>query len=147
MLKALSNRTPRVALGSLLVCVAVAGCGLGSSPDADPGEVAHRVEEALGETGTPPALQRCLVVSLEDHLTDANAEAALGDLSSNPEASDRSLNSVALRSRAVESRLVRRSKACRVSLVRHRRYSPAEVDRMYRVLGERGFGVPSLFAP
>lgn len=120
------------------------GCSSGSST-TDKDSLVRRVSAGLGEVGASTPLVRCLTKGLSDHLTEADAEAAYEDLSSDPEVSERALNQVSLVQNTVRERLVSRAQVCRRSLVAAGRYTQAELDRMLRRIGAGGYRNPGLF--
>jgi len=143
MLGSLGRILRRHLLLALLAVFAflISGC----EPAHDKGSLVHRVSDALVEVGASPSLTRCLSKYLGDHLTEADAEAAYEDLSSEPEVSEIALNRVSLLEKAVKERLLSRAHRCRSLLVSKGRYTPRGVDRMLRRVGDRGYRKPRLF--
>jgi hypothetical protein len=105
----------------------------------------RRVSDALVEVGASPTLMNCLTEDLGDHLTEADADAVYQDLSSEPEVSEVSLNRVSLDAKPVRRHLLSEAHRCRSLLVSQGRYTRAEVDRMLRRVGARGYREPRFF--
>ncbi len=117
----------------------------GCSPATDKDSLVRRVSAGLGEVGASSSLTRCLAKNLDEHLTEADAEAAYEDLASEPEVSENALNRVSLLVKAVKERLLTRAQRCRSLLVLRGRYTHEEIDRMLHEVGARGYRQPSLF--
>lgn len=116
----------------------------GCAPADDKSSLAHRASDALIEVGASPSLMRCLTYDLEDHLTEADAEVAYEDLSSEPEVSEIALNRSSLGQEPVKERLVSRVGRCRSLLVSKGLNTRGEVDRMLHRVGNRGYREPGL---
>jgi hypothetical protein len=98
-----------------------------------------RVERGLIESGASPRLAACLTKDLDDVLTEKDAEAAYADLSSNPDVSEPSLNSVSLLPRHVKARLKEQVGRCKSALVSSGVYTPTELDHMLKRVGMRAY--------
>lgn len=119
----------------------VGGCGRAD----DESSLIRRASDALIEVGASTSLMSCLTEDLDDHLTEADADVAYQDLASEPEVSEISLNRVSLDAKPVREHLLSRARRCRSSLVSEGRYTRAEVDRMLRRVGVRGYRDPRFF--
>jgi hypothetical protein len=134
----------RRAIVLCLACVGgllAAGCG----SDDDKSGLIQRASDGLIEVGAAPELMECLTQNLDERLTEADAEVAYADLSSDPEVSEKSLNRLSLAQRAVRESLVTRAAECRKRLIAHSGYTAGEVDRMLRHVGKSGYRRPALF--
>jgi hypothetical protein len=119
----------------------LSGCG----PADDKSSLVQRVSDALIEVGASPSLTGCLTEDLDDHLTEADAKVVYDDLASEPEVSEVALNRVSLLGPSVKKRLLSRVPRCRSLLISQGRFTRAEVDRMLRRVGDRGYRKPYLF--
>lgn len=99
-----------------------------------------RVGKGLIESGASPRLEACLTKGLDGVLTEKDAEAAYQDLSSEPDVSERSLDSVSLLPAHVKVRLKEQAVRCRSALVSSSGYTAMELDRMLRRVGMRAYG-------
>jgi hypothetical protein len=84
-------------------------------------------------------LEACLTKDLGDVLTEKDAEAAYEDLASEPEVSERSLNSVSLLSPHVKAALKQHVGRCKSLLVSSGAYTPAAIDGMLKRVGKRAY--------
>ncbi len=98
-----------------------------------------RVERGLIESGASPRLGACLTKGLDDALTERDAEAAYADLSSNPDVSEPSLNSVSLLPPHVKARLKAQVGQCKSALVSSGAYTATELDHMLKRVGTRAY--------
>jgi len=98
-----------------------------------------RVERGLIESGASPRLEACLTKDLDDVLTERDAEATYEDLSSSPNASERSLNSVSLLSPHVKASLEEQVGRCKSELVSSGAYTAVELDHMLERVGKRAY--------
>jgi hypothetical protein len=98
-----------------------------------------RIGSGLSESGAPPRLEACLTRDLDDVLTERDAEAAYQDLSSEPEVSERSLNSVSLLPPHVKASLKEQVARCKSALVSSGAYTPVELDHMLKHVGMRAY--------
>jgi hypothetical protein len=98
-----------------------------------------RVERGLIESGASPQLEACLTRDLDDVLTEKDAEAAYRDLSSEPEVSERSLNSVSLLLPHVKAALKEQVGRCKSALVSSGAYTPAAIEHMLKRVGMRAY--------
>jgi len=99
-----------------------------------------RVGRGLSESGAHPRLEACLTKDLDDVLTEKDAEAAYQDLSSQPEVSERSLNSVSLLPPHVKASLKEQVGRCKSALVSSGAYTSVELDHMLKRVGTRAYG-------
>lgn len=129
----------RVLRTFLLVLLAVAPLLGGCAPADDKSSLVQRTSNGLLEVGASSALTKCLTDDLEGHLTDADAEIAYEDLSSEPEVSEVDLNRVSLLEKTVKQSLLSRAHVCRKLLTSQGRYTSDEVDRMLRHVGKRAY--------
>lgn len=104
-----------------------------------------RVGKRLIETGASPQLEACLTKDLDDVLTDEDAEAAYEDLSSEPDVSERALNSVSPLPRHIKASLKEQVGRCKSALVSSGAYTPAELDHMLKRVGMRTYRQPDFF--
>ena len=98
-----------------------------------------RVGKGLSESGASPQLEACLTKDLSDVLTEKDAEATYQDLSSNPEASEGSLNSVSLLAPHVKASLKAQVGRCKSALVSSGAYTAMELDHMLKHVGMRAY--------
>lgn len=117
----------------------VSGCGPDGLPAHDKNSLVTRVGKGLIESGASPQLEACLTKDLDDVLTEKDAEAVYEDLPSNPDASERSLNSVSLLSRHVKASLKEQVERCKSKLVLSGTFTPVELDRMLKRVGMRAY--------
>jgi hypothetical protein len=115
------------------------GCGSGALPAHDKDSLVVRVERGLIESGASPRLAACLTKDLDDVLTERDAKAAYDDLSSDPEASEPSLNSVSLLPPHVKAGLKEQVGHCRSALVSSGAYTATEFDHMLKRVGRRAY--------
>lgn len=142
--KAIQSGLAALPLAALVSALAVwtlcaSGCGFGGLPAHDKDSLVMRVERGLVESGASPRLTACLTKDLDDVLTERDAEAAYADLSSNPDVSEPSLNSVSLLPRHVKASLKEQVGRCKSALVASAAYTPAELDRMLERVGARAY--------
>jgi hypothetical protein len=117
----------------------VSGCGLGGLPADDKDSLVMRVRKGLIESGASPRLEACLTKNLDDALTEKDAEAAYQDLASEPEVSERSLNSVSLLPPHVKAALKEQVGRCKSALVSSGAYTSVELDHMLKRVGMRAY--------
>lgn len=98
-----------------------------------------RVERGLTEAGAPPRLEECLTKGLGEELTEKDAYTAYQDLSSEPNVSEKSLNSVSLLVPGVKDALRARAKHCKSALVSSGTYTAAEVDSTLERVGKHAY--------
>lgn len=125
-----------VLVSSLAVwALCVSGCG----PADDKDSLVVRVERGLVESGASPRLEACLTRDLDDVLTEKDAEVAYQDLASEPEVSERALNSVSLLLPHVKVALKEQVGRCKSALVSSGVYTPAEIEHMLKRVGMRAY--------
>lgn len=114
-------------------------CGSGM-PAHDEASLVRRVAAGLDEAGGSGVIVGCLTRGLDDRLTEKDADLIYSDLTSNPDASDRSLNGLSLLPPRVRSALRSRVRPCRAELVAAGAYSPAKYDEALQRLSEAAYG-------
>lgn len=124
-------------IGLLVLSMTACGSGL---PDQDEASLVRRVSVGLEEAGGSAIIVKCLTRDLDAQLTEKDADSIYSDLTSNPQASEKSLNSISLLPPRVRTALRGRVQPCKSELVASRAYSPARFDVSLRHLDAAAYG-------
>jgi hypothetical protein len=118
-----------------VLAVLVAGCGGGSGEEErNKATLLEHVEERLDAAGAPEELSTCLVKQIDSELTNQEVERAYESIAGNSDPSDSEV-AQAIGPSAVRA-FARSGVVCGRVLIQSGKFTPIQVERMFRSLKE-----------